>query len=131
MIDLAKKGGDIPGLGIDAKEKSERDARWVGEWSDELTVAIALKEWGKAVDLVEKGAYIPVTSVKSLISDFRTKQALYHPASFPETCSAYKPVGFISSRFSGSYFRPEVHCCHTHLFIKPTEGRGCCSQHLP
>ncbi|KAF8807915.1 hypothetical protein BYT27DRAFT_7190004 [Phlegmacium glaucopus] len=55
MADLAQKGGDIPGMGTDAKEKAERDARWVGEWSDNLAVAIALKEWTQAVDLVEQG----------------------------------------------------------------------------
>ena len=55
MADLAQKGGDIPGMGTDVKEKVERDARWVGEWSDNLAVAIALKEWAKAVDLVEQG----------------------------------------------------------------------------
>ncbi|KAJ3510518.1 hypothetical protein NLJ89_g4622 [Agrocybe chaxingu] len=66
MADLAKKGGDIPGLGTDAKDKAERDARWVGEWSDDLTVAIALKEWSKAVDLVEKGqAKLSVTPLLS------------------------------------------------------------------
>jgi hypothetical protein len=56
MADLAKKGGEIPGSENDAKEKAERDARWVGDWSDDLTVAIALKEWPKAVDLVEQGS---------------------------------------------------------------------------
>jgi len=66
MVDLAKKGGEIPGLGTDAKDKAERDARWVSEWSDDLTVAIALKEWGKAVDFVEKGARFPVGLVKPL-----------------------------------------------------------------
>jgi hypothetical protein len=55
MVDIAKKGGDIPGMGSSAKDKAERDARWVGEWSDELIVAIALKEWTKAVDLVDQG----------------------------------------------------------------------------
>ncbi|KDR85544.1 hypothetical protein GALMADRAFT_234471 [Galerina marginata CBS 339.88] len=66
MAELAKKGGDIPGLGTDAKEKAERDARWIGEWSDDLTVAIALKEWGKAVDLVEQGqAKVSVTPLLS------------------------------------------------------------------
>ena len=55
MADLVQKGGDIPGMGTDVKEKIERDARWVGEWSDNLAVAIALKEWAKAVDLVEQG----------------------------------------------------------------------------
>ncbi|KAF9566937.1 hypothetical protein CPC08DRAFT_719598 [Agrocybe pediades] len=68
MAELARKGGDIPGMGSDVKEKAERDARWVGEWSDNLTVAIALKEWSKAVDLVEQGqakaAAIPLLSSK-------------------------------------------------------------------
>lgn len=66
MVDLAKKGGEIPGLGIDAKEKAERDSRWVSEWSDDLTVAIALKEWGKAVDFVERGSRFLADPVKPL-----------------------------------------------------------------
>ncbi|KAG5635916.1 hypothetical protein H0H81_009678 [Sphagnurus paluster] len=57
MSDLAKGGGEIPGMEVEggAKEKAERDARWVGEWADDLTVAIALREWDKAVSLVEEG----------------------------------------------------------------------------
>ena len=55
MADLDQKGGDIPGMDTDVKEKVERDTRWVGEWSDNLAVAIALKEWTEAVDLVEQG----------------------------------------------------------------------------
>ncbi|RXW22676.1 hypothetical protein EST38_g3181 [Candolleomyces aberdarensis] len=55
MSDLAKKGGDIPSIANDAKEKAERDTRFVGDWSDNLTVSIALKEWDKATDLVEEG----------------------------------------------------------------------------
>lgn len=54
MADLARRAGDT-GVGTDAKEKAEKDARWVGEWSDELTVAIALREWDKAVEFVEQG----------------------------------------------------------------------------
>lgn len=59
MADLAGRGGGIPGLDSDtgAKEKAERDARWVADWADELTVAIALREWEKAVGLVEEGMY--------------------------------------------------------------------------
>ncbi|RDB19331.1 Exocyst complex component EXO84 [Hypsizygus marmoreus] len=57
MADLASRGGEIPGVEMEAgaKEKAERDARWVGEWADDLTVAIALREWEKAVSLVEEG----------------------------------------------------------------------------
>ena len=57
MSEFARHGGDVPSLGVNAKEKAERDARWVGDWSDNLTVAIALKEWEKAVDLAEQGMY--------------------------------------------------------------------------
>jgi exocyst complex component 8 len=47
----------------EAKRKTERDIQWIGEWSDELSVAIALKEWEKATSLVEEGdpPLIPVT----------------------------------------------------------------------
>ena len=37
------------------KDKSDKDAIWVGELTDNLTVAIALREWDKAVALVEEG----------------------------------------------------------------------------
>ena len=52
MVDLKQRAGDEDS---GAKEKAERDARWVGDWSDALTVAIALREWGNAVVLVEEG----------------------------------------------------------------------------
>ncbi|KAF8079188.1 exo84 subunit/exocyst complex component [Lyophyllum atratum] len=57
MADFASRGGELPGVEVEAgaKEKAERDARWVGEWADDLTVAIALREWDKAVTLVEEG----------------------------------------------------------------------------
>jgi hypothetical protein len=55
MADLTQRtGGDE----FSAKEKAERDARWVGEFADELTVAIALREWDQAVSLVEQGQLI-------------------------------------------------------------------------
>jgi exocyst complex component 8 len=63
MAELAKRGGEIPGMESGAKEKSERDALWVGEWADELTVAIALREWEKAVTLVEQGTSYVVSSL--------------------------------------------------------------------
>ncbi|TRM61603.1 hypothetical protein BD626DRAFT_558599 [Schizophyllum amplum] len=46
MVDLARNAGVT--VGSSAKDKSERDGRW-------LTVAIALREWEKAVTLVEQG----------------------------------------------------------------------------
>lgn len=38
-----------------ANEKAEKDAHWIGELTDKLTVAVALREWDKAVALVEEG----------------------------------------------------------------------------
>ncbi|EKM61512.1 uncharacterized protein PHACADRAFT_135232 [Phanerochaete carnosa HHB-10118-sp] len=42
-------------LGSSAKEKAERDARWLGDFCDDLTVAIALRKWDHAVALLEEG----------------------------------------------------------------------------
>lgn len=68
MAELAR-AGDIPGVELDTggKEKAERDTRWVGEWADELTVAIALREWEKAVTLVEEGIS-PLSMLHQLLS---------------------------------------------------------------
>ncbi|PCH34358.1 hypothetical protein WOLCODRAFT_135668 [Wolfiporia cocos MD-104 SS10] len=42
-------------MGASAKEKAENDARWIGDFCDDLTVSIALRQWDKAVELVEQG----------------------------------------------------------------------------
>ncbi|KAH9923140.1 uncharacterized protein BXZ73DRAFT_91470 [Epithele typhae] len=47
MADLASRGADI---NSSAKEKADSDARWIGDWSDELTVSIALREWDQALN---------------------------------------------------------------------------------
>ncbi|KAJ8579270.1 hypothetical protein M405DRAFT_886504, partial [Rhizopogon salebrosus TDB-379] len=63
MAELAR------GAGIDgdtsARDKSERDGRFVSDLSDDLTVAIALRSWERAVELVEEGR-AKVTSIPSL-----------------------------------------------------------------
>ena len=38
-----------------AQEESDKDALWVSELTDKLTMAIALREWEKAVALVDEG----------------------------------------------------------------------------
>jgi hypothetical protein len=62
MSDLAQQAG----MSDSAKENSERDARWIGDFTDKLTMAVALREWDTAVDLVEQGIsashYFPSTS---------------------------------------------------------------------
>ncbi|KZT02064.1 uncharacterized protein LAESUDRAFT_815521 [Laetiporus sulphureus 93-53] len=52
-------------VGSDAKDKVERDARWIGDFCDDLTVSISLREWDKAVELVEQGE-AQLTSMPSL-----------------------------------------------------------------
>jgi hypothetical protein len=54
MADLAMRAGEMSSS-TDAKAKAERDARAAGEWADDLTVAIAFKEWEKATSLIEEG----------------------------------------------------------------------------
>jgi hypothetical protein len=50
---IAELSQKLPEDGSLIKEKD--DARWVNEFADELTVAIALREWEKAVTFVEQG----------------------------------------------------------------------------
>ncbi|KAJ8580196.1 hypothetical protein M405DRAFT_886212 [Rhizopogon salebrosus TDB-379] len=45
-------------------DKSERDARFVSDLSDDLKVAIALRSWERALELVEEGR-AKVTSIPS------------------------------------------------------------------
>jgi len=52
MAELAQKAGAGSGS---MEDKAEGDARWIGDFADDLTVAIALREWSKAVSLVEQG----------------------------------------------------------------------------
>lgn len=58
MAEFAKlSGSSTLTSGTDAREKSERDVRWTGEWADDLTVSIALRQWSRAVELVEEGRF--------------------------------------------------------------------------
>lgn len=43
-----------------SKEQSEWDAKWIGDFTDELAVAIALRQWDEALALVEKGMFTDV-----------------------------------------------------------------------
>jgi len=65
MSELARSAG-VDG-DTSAREKAERDARFVSDFSDDLTVAIALRSWERAVELVEEGR-AKVSSIPSLSS---------------------------------------------------------------
>ena len=72
----------LVGLGdkSDVKEKAERDARWVGDFSDDLTVAIALRKFDDAVMLVQEGQLV-YNDIKALLTQFT--QARTNPPAYP------------------------------------------------
>ena len=60
MADLTQKSG----VGSGAQDKAEGDARWISDFADRLTVAIALREWEQAVSLLEEGETFATGSAK-------------------------------------------------------------------
>jgi hypothetical protein len=56
LAELGARVGADSSANDSAKEKTERDVRWATEFCDDLTVAIALRNWDEAVSLVEDGA---------------------------------------------------------------------------
>lgn len=82
MSDLAQQAGMSDG----AKEVAERDARWIGDFADQLTVAVALREWDTAVDLVEQGTLLllliayPPPFLIYIFTYLRSSEAQYHAA---------------------------------------------------
>ncbi|KAF8600918.1 hypothetical protein BDV93DRAFT_446726 [Ceratobasidium sp. AG-I] len=60
MLDMAGSGA--------SQAKAEQDAQWINNFSDDLTVAVALRDWDAAVELVTKGqgrtATVPALSSK-------------------------------------------------------------------
>ncbi|KAJ3484324.1 hypothetical protein NLI96_g5729 [Meripilus lineatus] len=47
------------------KDKAEKDSRWTSEFTDKLTISIALRQWDKAITLVEEGD-VKVSAVPGL-----------------------------------------------------------------
>lgn len=68
-----------------AKEKADNDALWIGELTDSLTIAIALREWDKAVALVEEGSpSLYFHSIPSLIFDIGQAKLSITPSLEPK-----------------------------------------------
>ncbi|KAH8982243.1 Cullin repeat-like-containing domain protein [Lactarius hatsudake] len=84
MSDLAQQAG----MSDSAKENAERDARWIGDFADELNVAIALREWDRAVELVEQGqtklATMPLLATKLTPLTASLTAALLQALSYPQ-----------------------------------------------
>lgn len=106
MADLHRKGGEMPGMGTDAKEKAERDARWVGEWSDDLTVAIALKEWNKAVDLIDQGVSNATHDELSIDRICRASKSRSHATTREQVNPTKEPINIFSSGVAFSSLKP-------------------------
>lgn len=55
---------DLPGASLAGaaaasgpQAKAEQDARWIGDFTDDLSVAIALRKWTEAIDLIDQGRH--------------------------------------------------------------------------
>ena len=85
MAELAR-AANSPSPSSDAKAKSDRDARALSELSDDLTVAIALRDWSRAVTLAESARSRP--SLSPLISALTSAllDALARPRNRKSTC---------------------------------------------
>lgn len=85
MAELAR-AANSPSPSSDAKAKSDRDARALSELSDDLTVAIALCDWSRAVTLAESARSRP--SLSPVISALTSAllDALARPRNRKSTC---------------------------------------------
>ncbi|KAI0299949.1 hypothetical protein BC826DRAFT_994353 [Russula brevipes] len=83
MSNLAQQAG----MGDNAKEAAERDTRWISDFADQLNVAIALREWNTAVDLVEQGqgrlTAMPLLAAKLTPLTASLTSALLQALSYP------------------------------------------------
>jgi len=133
MVELAKRGGGIPGVGLESgtKENAERDARWVGEWADDLTVAIALREWEKAVTLVEQGGLLAASFASILILVSRKSKTSEYPPSWPQTIHANVSFNNLPVELPFPHHSTQIHRGLLDLASPPPQGRACSPEHVP
>ncbi|KAI5991344.1 hypothetical protein EDC04DRAFT_2812211 [Pisolithus marmoratus] len=86
MAELARAANVPTAQDLSAKAKSDQDARALSELSDDLTVAIALRDWSRAVKLAESARSHP--SLAPLISALTSAllDALARPHNTKSTC---------------------------------------------
>ncbi|KIO06982.1 hypothetical protein M404DRAFT_998422 [Pisolithus tinctorius Marx 270] len=86
MAELARAANAPTAQDLSAKAKSDDDARVLSELSDDLTVAIALRDWSRAVKLAESARSHP--SLAPLISALTSAllDALARPRNTKSTC---------------------------------------------
>ena len=129
MVDLKQRAGDEDS---GAKEKAERDARWVGDWSDELTVAIALREWENAVVLVEEGQSRCPSQTEnpflSLTQKSRQSQTGDHPTPHNQASRPDTILGRCASAGTLVPHQSKIGRCEPHIMARATAGWPCGSQ---
>lgn len=59
-LSTISSNGTAPG---GAHLKEEQDAKWIVDFTDDLTVAISLRNWSAAVDLVMQGTSPNITAL--------------------------------------------------------------------
>lgn len=127
MAELAERAGEH-GAG---KEKAEKDARWVGEFSDDLTVAIALREWEKAVNLVEQGQSDECSaSFLHLDRIYRQSETVHHPAPCNKAHAADRLPDHCPLVLAFTPNEPEVNCRKFDYSSTAPQCGSCCAKRL-
>ena len=90
LVDLMDKS-DM-GVGSTAKEKVERDSRWISEFADDLTVTISLRQWEQATALVEEGKFSSVVVVDIRLSSMVSSLGERKVKSMPSLAAKLAPL---------------------------------------
>ena len=120
LADLMDKSD--PAMGSSAKEKSERDTRWIGDFADDLTVAIALRKWPQATALVEEGQLTVPIIPHNMLTSHRRTQTLGHALTRKQTSPSQISTHNRSSPITFYHNQPEIHRRPAYISVTPT---GC------
>lgn len=86
MTELARAANAPGGADVSARAKNDQNARVLSELSDDLTVAIALRTWSRAVELAESARAHPSLSPLIAALTFALLDALARPKNSKSTC---------------------------------------------
>lgn len=129
MAELAQKAGAASGGSME--EKAEGDARWIGEFADELTVAIALREWNQAVTLIEEGDYIfSFSFTLALIPSHRGSKVVHHAHPCGKAYTTEGIPDFGSFVLAVVFEQPQDSGGRVDIVLAETRCRGCCTVNL-
>lgn len=116
--------------GTSAKEKAEQDSRWISEFSDDLTVAIALRKWEEAVALVEEGDYPLVVQLRLSECFGRRDQTQYYARLGSETSPVEVVAHCGALAVVVSAIESEIHRGAAHNTAGSSERRRRCQKYF-